>query len=212
MALGYPIILDLTSLPIVIVGGGQVALRKAITLLESGALDIRAVATAFHAEFPPAVRQIQEAYQPCHLDDAALVFAATDNPGVNDQVVHDAHTRGLLVNRADREGGENGDFTVPAIHRDGSLLVAVASGHSPSLSAQLRDRLAQWIDPGWGRLATFSETLRSRVLAKTSLDPAARREVFHLLASEQAMQIAREGDIETLWAWLCAQHHGLGRA
>ncbi len=212
MAFGYPIILDLTDLPIVIVGGGQVALRKATSLLDSGAAAVTAVAPSFHADFPAAVRQVCHRYCSEDLADARLVFAATDDPAINDQVVRDAHARGLLVNRVDHEGSADGDFTVPAVHRDGSLLIAVATGHSPALSAEVRNRLAGAIDPGWPRLAGLSETLRPRILAIPSCGPADRREIFRLLASEAAMQIARAGDVEAMWAWLCAHHPRLGEA
>jgi precorrin-2 dehydrogenase / sirohydrochlorin ferrochelatase len=212
MAFGYPIILDVTKLPIVIVGGGQVALRKAVSLLDSGATAIVAVAPCFHPDFPAGVRQTREAYRSEHLADVRVVFAATDDAGTNDQVVRDAHVRGLLVNRVDHEGSAEGDFTVPAVHRDGSLLIAVATGHSPALSAELRNRLAKAVDPGWARLAEYSEAIRPRILAMSSLGPDGRREIFRLLASEEAMRTARDGDIDRLWNWLCTRHSQLGRA
>lgn len=212
MASGYPIILDVSDLPIVIVGGGQVAMRKAASLLESGASVVTAVAPTFHSDFPAAVRQTREPYRSEHLSEARLVFAATDDPAINDQVVRDAHARGLLVNRVDHEGSADGDFTVPAMHRDGSLLIAVATGHSPALSAEVRSRLAKELDPGWARLATLCEVIRPRILAMPSLGPDGRREIFRLLASEDAMRTARNADVETLWNWLCTHHSKLGRA
>lgn len=212
MAFAYPIVLDLTDLPIIIIGGGQVALRKARSLLESGANSVRAVAPAFAADFPAGVVRLTEPYRPEHLGDARLVFAATDDPAVNDQVVRDAHARNMLVNRVDHEGSASSDFTLPAVHRDGSLIIAVATGHSPTLSAELRSRLAQSLDPGWARLASFSEAIRNRILQMPSLDEAQRREAFRLLASQQAMETARDGDIDTLWNWLCMRHERLGRA
>ena len=211
MAFCYPIILDLTSLPIVIVGGGQVALRKAVSLLDSGATAVRAVAPSFHPDFPAAVPQTRDLYRSEHLTEARLVFAATAEAAINDQVVRDAHARGVLVNRVDHEGSAEGDFTVPAVHRDGSLIIAVATGHSPALSAELRNRLTQTLDPGWARLAGFSEGIRPRILAIPSLGQTNRREIFRLLASEEAMQRARNGDMDTLWNWLCSHHLQLGR-
>lgn len=212
MAVGYPIILDLTDLPIVIVGGGQVAMRKAMSLLESGATAITAIAPRFHPDFPSGVRQIPELYRSEHLAGARLVFAATDETAINEQVVRDAHARGLLVNRVDHEGSGDSDFTVPAVHRDGSLLIAVATGHSPALSAEVRSRLAKALDPGWARLSSLSEAIRPRILGMAALGPDGRREIFRLLASEEAMRTARQGDVETLWNWLCTHHAQLGRA
>src|SRR6185437_15325554 len=113
--------LDVTARPIVIIGGGAVAARKVRVLLDAGATQITCVAPSFCNELPHAVKRLQKEYEPADLDGTSLVFAATDREHVNDQVVRDAHARGLLVNRADADENEPGDFVTPALLLNGDL-------------------------------------------------------------------------------------------
>src|SRR4051812_24882443 len=103
MRFNYPLMLDVTDRPVVIVGGGAVAVRKVRGLLEAGATKITVVATDFHADLPPGVSRVAERYEPRHVDGAELVFAATDRPEVNDAVVRDCRARRILVQRADND-------------------------------------------------------------------------------------------------------------
>src|SRR5580698_5560697 len=106
MRQGYPILLDLSHRPVVIVGGGAVASRKAAGVLAAGARDVRAVAPKFVRDFPGELKKINEDFAPGHLDGAGLVFAATDSQGVNDTVVAEAQKRNILVGRADADEEE----------------------------------------------------------------------------------------------------------
>ena len=63
---------------------------------------------------------------------AGLVFAATNVPAVNDAVVRDANARGVLVNRADASDELPGDFSTPAVHRDGAVHLASQHQGGPS--------------------------------------------------------------------------------
>src|SRR5687767_14468580 len=116
---GYPLMLDVSDRLVVIVGGGAVAARKAKGLIDAGATRVRIVSPAFEPAMPQAVERVTAAYDSSHLDGASLVFAATDSPEVNETIVRDACERGVLVNRAD--DGDGGDFTTPAMFRDGPV-------------------------------------------------------------------------------------------
>src|SRR5438045_776150 len=99
----YPLLLEVSDRPIVIVGGGEVAVRKAMGLIDAGATSVRVVAPQVHERMPTQVQRIAETYRPEHLPGAELVFAATDDPKVNDAVVRDARELGILVCRADAD-------------------------------------------------------------------------------------------------------------
>ncbi len=75
--------LDVSARPIVIVGGGRVAARKARLLVDCGATRVRVVAPFFAAELPLGLELVEAHYQPEHLYGASLVFAATNDPKVN---------------------------------------------------------------------------------------------------------------------------------
>src|SRR5688572_19889213 len=116
--------LDVTERLVVIIGGGAVAVRKVKTLLEAGATRVRVVSPTFREQMPTQVERVPETYKSRHLDGAGLVYAATDSPDVNDQVVRDAKSRGVLVNRLD-DGFPPGDFVTPAGWRQGEVVLAV---------------------------------------------------------------------------------------
>jgi len=201
----YPMLLDVRDRPIVIIGGGTVAARKAAGLIAAGATDVRVVAPEFRCEFDRTVRRVAEPYRPAHLDDAALVFAATDSAEVNQAVVRDAHDRGLLVCRADSDDDAPGDFVTPATAWRGPVQVTVSAG-SAALSALVRDELLERWDDGWTRLAEAMEVIRPGVLASPGIDGAARKAIFRSLATREAVEIARSGGAEALMRWLDGRH------
>jgi siroheme synthase-like protein len=142
----YPLMLDVTDRLAVILGGGAVAVRKARGLIDAGATRIRMISPAFHADVPAGVQKVTARYEPGHLEGAGLVFAATDSAATNDQIVREARRRGIWVNRADADAHEPGDFTTPAVLRQGPVTVAVATMGAPALAVKVRDEL----HPGGG--------------------------------------------------------------
>jgi siroheme synthase-like protein len=148
----YPISLTtLRGATVVIVGGGMVGERKLRGLLEAGAAvrlispaatpDLRALADA------GAIQWHARPYQAGDLAGARLVFAATDQRAVNQQVANEAAALDLLCNVADDPLA--GSFHVPAVHRQPGLLVAVSTeGASPARAKRLRDQIAAWLAAG----------------------------------------------------------------
>src|SRR5213080_168589 len=106
----YPLLLEVSDREIVIVGGGDVALRKAMGLIDAGAKCVRVISPDVHERMPTQVQRIAETYRPEHLLGAGLVFAATDDPKVNDAIARDARELGILVCRADADDENAGDF------------------------------------------------------------------------------------------------------
>lgn len=193
--------LDLSGKPVVVIGGGAVALRKITGLLAAGATRVRVVAPRLHADMPPAIEHLPAEYDPKHLDGAALVFAATDSPAVNAAVVRDARHRGILVNRADADAPGESDFATPAVHRDRGITLTVSAAGSPALAARVRDEVAARLDPAWGELANVSHDLRPRVIAAVG-DPRRRREIFRALAGDDALAAVKRGGAPALESWL----------
>ena len=132
----------------VVVGGGPVGQRKVRGLLAAG-VEVRLIS-------PEATPQLQawaevsriywerRLYQPGDMNGAQLVFAATNQRTVNAQVAQEAKNLGLLCNVADQP--DEGNFHVPAVHRQPGLVVAVSSlGESPTRARNVRDQLAKWL-------------------------------------------------------------------
>jgi siroheme synthase-like protein len=200
MELVYPLFLDLAQLPVIIIGGGAVAMRKAAGVLAAGGTNVRAVAPKFVKDFPDAVKQVVAPFDPNHLQGARLVFAATDSPAVNEAVVVAARQRGVLVNRADVEDEARGDFIVPALLRCGPITVAVSAAGSPAVSAAVRDHLAGAISNDWVNLAEAMRQIRPRVKS-AGLTTERRHQILKTLATDDAIRALAGGGLESLWAW-----------
>ena len=145
MAFDYPIMLDLTGVPVLVVGGGRVALRKIEGLLRAHA-EVTVVAPSVAEEVRRLpVRVACRAYAETDLDTVRLAITATDDPTVNAAVAADATARGIWVNSADDPA--NCTFTLPAVARDGAVTVAVGTGgSSPALASHLRAELERWLE------------------------------------------------------------------
>ena len=197
--------LDVTDRLAVIIGGGQVAVRKAAGLIEAGAKHVRCVAPEFDRALRPEVERIPECYEPRHLDGAGLVFAATDDPDVNAAVVRDARTRGLLTNRVDAATDEGdvvvGDFTVPARFNNDGVIVSVAAG-SPALAVLIRNGIAQRWDVRWSQMAEAMRTLRPMLVARKDIHVRRRQRFFRELATPEALDALAAGGIGGLKSWL----------
>jgi siroheme synthase-like protein len=141
MAFGYPVVLDLTDVPVLMVGGGQIASRKVAGLLAAGAR-VTVVAPMVLPALSVQVHDVREReYSPADLEGHRLVMTATDDPVVNAAVGRDATAAGVWVNSADDP--DNCSFILPAVARRGPVVVAVGTdGSSPALARYLRDRIA----------------------------------------------------------------------
>ena len=120
-----------TDRPVVIVGGGPVAVRKAKRCSGGGVMRVARRVAAIDAAMPPEVERVEASYEAEHLG-GGLVFAATDLPAVNDSAGARCAVRGALVSRADAADESAGDFTVPAHLRNGPATLAVSAGGSPA--------------------------------------------------------------------------------
>lgn len=180
-----PIFVNVKGRLCLVVGGGEVAHRKASVLLDAGAR-IRAVAPEFSDAFAqlPGVECVTARFQPSHLDGTALVIAATDDSTVNQDVSREARARNIPVNVVDNP--DLCSFIMPSILDRSPLIVAFSSGGaSPVLARMLRGKLETMIPHGYGRLAAFCARLRNPV--KERVTEPARRRIFWENALEGAI-------------------------
>jgi precorrin-2 dehydrogenase/sirohydrochlorin ferrochelatase len=192
MHFAYPIVLNLSGRRAVVVGGGEVALRKARTLADAGA-HVRVVAPKLVAGFTEDGRFecLAARYERHYLEGARVAVAATDDEAVNRQVARDARAAGVLVNVVDRP--ELCDFIVPAQVRRGDLVVAVSTGGAaPSLARRLRERLEKEFGPEY---ATYLAVLREvrEDLKRRNLAPEVRRRLFERLTEDDLLAAAHQG-------------------
>ncbi len=171
-----PVFLRLEDRGVVVVGGGEVALRKAQWLLKAGAR-VRIVAPALHADLAryaidAALTHRAGEFEPSDLDGAAAVVAATGDRAVNAAVSAAAAARAIPVNVVD--DAELSTFIFPAIIDRSPLIVAVSSaGHAPVLARRVREQIEALLPQRLGHLARFMGRYRRQV--QSALKPAARR-------------------------------------
>jgi uroporphyrin-III C-methyltransferase/precorrin-2 dehydrogenase/sirohydrochlorin ferrochelatase len=160
-----PVFLDIKNRLCVVVGGGEVAARKAELLLKASGR-VLMVAPTLGAS---AARMVDEGkllhlaacFTAENLRGAALVIAATGDVAVNEEVFRAANALHLPVNIVDNPGLCS--FIVPSIVDRSPLIVAVSSsGKAPVLARQLRTRLEGLIPQGYGRLAALAGAFREQ--------------------------------------------------
>lgn len=177
---GCPIVLRLGGRRVLVVGGGEVAVRRAAGLLAAGARVV-AVSPAFSPGFARleparAVTRVRRPYRTGDVAGASLVVAATDDRRVNARVGADARRAGVWVNVADDPA--RSDFIVPAVVRRGGFLLALSSGGaSPALMGALRRELDRLVPDDVGALVTGLAKARARIRRRVT-DPGQRREAL----------------------------------
>jgi precorrin-2 dehydrogenase/sirohydrochlorin ferrochelatase len=157
----YPIFMDLSGRRCVVVGGGEVANRKARKLLQARA-EVVVISPEVRPELESvAVEVYRRPYERGDLKGACLAFAATDAREVNAAVAREAKARGVPVNVADRPS--EGDFALPSTLRRGRLQVAVSTGGaSPALAREIKDELETIFGPEWAGVVERLHAARLR--------------------------------------------------
>ncbi len=191
----YPIMLDIRGRRAVVVGAGSVGLRKVRSLAEAGA-EVRLITGTDAPEGSgkegggqtgdgelAGAEIVHQEYRPELLEGAFVVFACTGEAELNRRIAADARKAGALVNVANRP--EDCDFFLPAIFRDGDVVVAVGTGATaPALAGQLRDRLAAATPERIGEFAALLGRVRDKL--KQDLEHIEHRTRIMKRLSEQA--------------------------
>lgn len=190
----FPLFCHLQHKPVLIVGGGEVALRKARLLLDAKA---KVTINAPHLE-PQLMSWAEQGllticsaeFHPDLLDGKWLVIAATDRTEVNEQVFSEANRRQIFCNVVDSPS--HCSAIMPAVIDRSPLMVAISTaGTAPVLSRQLREKIEAMLPQHLGQLATLAGQLRDKI--KQIPDKLARRQVWERLFSHERLsqQLAR---------------------
>ena len=180
-----PICMRLQDAPVVLVGGGSVATRKARLLLRAGA-NLTVVSPEIADELESLLAEHggvwqQSRYQETDLHGRKLVVAATPERTTNEQVYREATALSIPVNVVDSP--ELCTFIFPSIvDRDPMLIAISSSGKSPVLARILRRKIEAMVPAAYGRLAEFAGSFRQ--LVKDSIAEETPRRLFW----EQAME------------------------
>jgi precorrin-2 dehydrogenase/sirohydrochlorin ferrochelatase len=167
----YPVNLKIDNSLCLVVGGGPVALRKCLGLLEAGAA-VRVISPELVPDLlklaeDGAVEWFDRPFAEGDLEGVTLVFAATSSREVQQQIAREAKKNGVLLNSADAP--LDSDFHVPAHFRRGPMIVSISTGGgSPALAKKLRMQLEKEIGPEYKAVVELLGLIRDGVIAHCS--------------------------------------------
>ncbi len=192
----FPVFFDLEGQKVLVVGGGEVALRKISLLARTGA-----AITVVAPEIAPEVLQLAAAgklalamreFVPADLDGSRLVIVATSRRAINRWIANLCDARAIPVNVVDDRQASR--FIMPAIIDRDPVLVAISTGGtSPVLARRLRERLEAFIPQSFGQLASWLRELRHAAIDRLR-DSGERRHFFETLVDGAAARRFLAGD------------------
>lgn len=194
----YPLFLDLQARRCLVIGGGTVAERKVLSLLEAGAR-----VAVISPSATPRLRELagkgrielhQRVFQDQDLVGAALVIAATDSPEVNASSAALCRAKNIPVNVASPP--EESTFIVPSSVARGELLIAVStSGASPALSRKIRKELEERYGQEYGTFLAMLRRLRKELPGQVR-DEQERRRIYESVVESDVLDLLRQGRTE----------------
>ncbi|MNH65822.1 Siroheme synthase [compost metagenome] len=192
-----PIFCRLDNKPVLLVGGGEVAERKARLLLDAGA-HLTVVAPELDPELAElaangSIEWLAGEFAPAQLTGKWLVVAATDRREVNALVYQSANQARIFANVVDDP--KRSSFIMPSIIDRSPLMVAISSGgKAPVLARLLREKLEALLPQHLGAVATFAGSLRERVKTRFASMGERRRFWERLLGADRLGQALARGD------------------
>ncbi|WP_454009140.1 siroheme synthase CysG [Aeromonas sp. Marseille-Q7275] len=192
-----PIFCRLDNKPVLLVGGGEVAERKARLLLDAGA-QLTVVAPELDPELAElaangSIEWLAGEFAPAQLAGKWLVVAATDRREVNALVYQSANQARIFANVVDDP--TRSSFIMPSIIDRSPLMVAISSGgKAPVLARLLREKLEALLPQHLGAVAAFAGSLRERVKARFATMGERRRFWERLLGADRLGQALARGD------------------
>lgn len=202
MPFRYPVALELSGRPCVVIGGGTLATHKTKELLEAGGK-----VTVISDGFSEQLEELEEAgeisllrrrYQSGDLAGVFIAIAATDDNEVNAAVFAEAEERKVLLNCVDDVS--HCHFAAPSVIRRGDLMVTISTGgKSPALAKRLRLDLSEQIGEEYGDLVRLLGEVRKEMLPlRKDLDFETWAERWHSALELNLVELVKRGETETV--------------
>lgn len=177
-----PIALNVESRAVLVVGGGEVAARKALAFAENGA-KVTVIAPHIKDGFN-ASQFLHRAYEVGDVVGFSLVLACTDSKEINALVASDAKAHGIWCNIADDP--EASDFHTSAVVRRGEVVVGINSGGvSPVLSRHLKGKVEQAVGQEYAELLEIANGYR--------IDTKKRGDFWRYLLESEILLLLKAG-------------------
>ncbi|MDH4139867.1 MAG: bifunctional precorrin-2 dehydrogenase/sirohydrochlorin ferrochelatase [Coriobacteriia bacterium] len=193
----YPVFVDLEGRLAVVVGGGAVAERKVLSLLQYGA-EVRVIAPVVTSKIETLAAEgrvtlQRRGYVRGDVGGAFLVVCATDSAEVNRAVNAEADACGCLVNVVDVP--ELCNFIVPSVVQRGPLQIAVSTaGAAPAVAKRLRKQLEEEFGPEWETYTRLLGEVRSLVMERVAGGETVRKPIFEAIADSDLIVRIESGE------------------
>lgn len=176
----FPMFVDMTERECLIVGGGNVAYRKVIVMLDFGA-KVTVVAEDICEELGKLTIEnqitfIKRRFERKDCDGMEMVIAATDDNSLNHEIAEYCKANGIMVNAVDQKA--DCSFIFPSYIKEKNLVAAFSSGgNSPVLTQYLKCKEQEILTPFLGELNEYMGQIREKVIAQYDTQ-AERKRVF----------------------------------
>lgn len=167
----FALFANLKDRPVLLVGAGCVAERKATALLKAGAR-LQVVARDLSDQFlswkeENKIEYLGEQFYPEQLLSVYLAVAATDDEALNQRVYTAAEAQAKFCNVVDSP--RQCSYITPAVIDRNPLQIAISSGGTAPVLARLwRERIESQVPQHLGKVASFVDKWRHEVRQKIS--------------------------------------------
>ena len=197
-----PLMIDLSQQSIVIVGGGKVATKRALTLVEY-CDDVHIVSPLISETLKELLDKekiawSQKEFEPQDVEHADLVVIATNNNEVNKKVLESVPHHALCNHASNAQAG---NVTIPSILKRGKLSISVSTnGASPKLNKQIISRIIDMYDESYETYIDF--LYESRQLIKhLSIEPSRKQDLLQHILSDDYLDEVKQLEF-TRWLHL----------
>lgn len=182
----FPMFVDMTERECLIVGGGNVAYRKVMVMLDFGAKvtvvaedicdELRKHTIDDTANKENRITFIKRRFELKDCDGMEMVIAATDDNALNHEIAEYCKAKGIMVNAVDQKA--DCSFIFPSYIKEKNLVAAFSSGgNSPVLTQYLKGKEQEILTPFLGELNEYMGHIREKVIAEYDTE-AERKRVF----------------------------------
>lgn len=182
----FPMFVDMTERECLIVGGGNVAYRKVMVMLDFGAKvtvvaedicdELRKLTIDDAANKENRITFIKRKFNQKDCDGMEMVIAATDDNALNHEIAEYCKAKGIMVNAVDQKA--DCSFIFPSYIKEKNLVAAFSSGgNSPVLTQYLKGKEQEILTPFLGELNEYMGQIREKVIAEYDTE-AEKKRVF----------------------------------
>jgi precorrin-2 dehydrogenase/sirohydrochlorin ferrochelatase len=180
----FPVYLNLKGKRVVVIGGGEVAERKVMSLMGTGATVVvispEVTSQIGSSAEAKRIEVIRRKYMAGDCENAVLILSATDDPETGKAVREEANRLGVM----------------PAVVRRADLAVAISTGGiSPALSARLRQKISAMLGPEYERLLNLLAAARPEIRRRIESE-GDRRALHYRILDSDVLSLLGKNDIE----------------